>query len=1148
MRLLELELENVNSLYGHWRIDFTHQDYVQSPLFAIIGPTGSGKSSLLDAICLALYGRTPRVSAQRAQRNTLDLECPTLSKGARTTRAAVRFQVDGVTYMSAWSRYIKRGGHAVNPAAVELVRFPDEHAREGEVLTTKKQEWDKLIQEITHMNFELFLRSVVLSQGAFAEFLKAKDDERSAILEKITGTEIYSEMSRWIYFHAAHQKQSLTALERELDGVHPLGEQERAALCAQRDQAGSEVTLLREQQKKLQSAILWRQNLSDAEKAHATAQAQYEAASSRLKVLVPERERAQIAQAAQPAQRARQHAAEIRSALCALEAQQSAQAEALPGRVAEHERAQRSLQALEAKGEELRQQAEALAPLMREVALRRAAIQTEQKRQEELVRREAELNRALLRERKRLTEASEQSEVQRASLLALFAALGLETEGAQGEALLAMETLPAELNTPLLQAEVLDAHLAHFAEAQRRAQAASRSAVAATAALPALNAQVDQCKAALAQAEQAARRAQMDYERAREQQERFHEAKTVLGKMQAYGALTEERALLRSAVAVLQANERLTTAAEKASEQAAAWWQEEGVPELLHTSERILPQSEVALEFTALEAKLQDLETLRAALEGAGEQQAALKRAVRQAEATQKSATEALQTTRVALQQAEQALAGAQQQVRFTQQGYAEAQQLLLAARTPLLGALTEAGIAASGLATEAEALSVDLTPFYAEADRWRIYATQRTATIARARTLLTEQKTAALRRDEASGRVEEAEKARLLLLEEREREQKALEQATQALEALLAGRDLDAQEATLKVALADQSKALKAAKALEQQTLQAEATCRAALETLCAQCRERSHADALAQAALGEALAALGLSQDEQGYEALSARVMPEEEIARILTQVQREAERLAKAEGELSSSAAALERLAALALTTESLEGLQAKASQTDSQLDQALRAWTQCSQRVALDDAAQAKSGTLLARIKLQRELTEQWEGLNRLIGSASGMAFRSIAQKITFRILLREANAVMKTMTKRYTLLASGPAGMSVDVVDHDMGSEVRTSSNLSGGETFMVSLALALALSRLGGRYLSVDTLFLDEGFGTLDEEALNRAIYALETLQATSGKLIGIISHVKMIKERVGLQVLVSPIAGTGRSTLTGSGIERLRA
>lgn len=198
------------------------------------------------------------------------------------------------------------------------------------------------------------------------------------------------------------------------------------------------------------------------------------------------------------------------------------------------------------------------------------------------------------------------------------------------------------------------------------------------------------------------------------------------------------------------------------------------------------------------------------------------------------------------------------------------------------------------------------------------------------------------------------------------------------------------------------------------------------------------------------------------------------------------------------------------------------------------------------IARDKALSEKHKELEAKIRHQEAVYRDWYGLNALVGSADGSRFRRIAQRITFRILLREANSVMRTMTRRYSLHAAGNGGMSVDVVDHDMGSIVRTAANLSGGETFMVSLALALGLSRMGGQYLNVDTLFLDEGFGTLDEEALNKAIYALETLQRKSGKLIGLISHVKMIKERVALQVTVTPIPGTGRSELAGPGITKL--
>ena len=120
--------------------------------------------------------------------------------------------------------------------------------------------------------------------------------------------------------------------------------------------------------------------------------------------------------------------------------------------------------------------------------------------------------------------------------------------------------------------------------------------------------------------------------------------------------------------------------------------------------------------------------------------------------------------------------------------------------------------------------------------------------------------------------------------------------------------------------------------------------------------------------------------------------------------------------------------------------------------------------------------------------------------------------------------------MKTMSPRYQLRTGGPSGLSLDVIDHEMGSQVRTSQNLSGGESFMVSLALALGLSRMGGRNLRVDTLFLDEGFGTLDEDTLNKALYALETLQKSSGKLIGIITGLVVVIRIA--EIFIDPLLG----------------
>ena len=133
-----------------------------------------------------------------------------------------------------------------------------------------------------------------------------------------------------------------------------------------------------------------------------------------------------------------------------------------------------------------------------------------------------------------------------------------------------------------------------------------------------------------------------------------------------------------------------------------------------------------------------------------------------------------------------------------------------------------------------------------------------------------------------------------------------------------------------------------------------------------------------------------------------------------------------------------------------------------------------------------------------------------------------------------------------MTDRYLLVADKDAPLELNVIDNYQAGEHRTTKNLSGGESFIVSLSLALGLSRMASHKVRVDSLFLDEGFGTLDEDALNIALDTLSGLQQ-QGKLIGVISHVPALKERIGTQIKVS-LLGSGRSKLEGPGCSKVGA
>jgi len=156
----------------------------------------------------------------------------------------------------------------------------------------------------------------------------------------------------------------------------------------------------------------------------------------------------------------------------------------------------------------------------------------------------------------------------------------------------------------------------------------------------------------------------------------------------------------------------------------------------------------------------------------------------------------------------------------------------------------------------------------------------------------------------------------------------------------------------------------------------------------------------------------------------------------------------------------------------------------------------------------------------------EANKTWILLNQLIGDGTGKKFSNYAQNLTLMHLLTRTNARLESLTDRY-LLTFKPEQEDLLVIDTYQGDTMRAVKTLSGGETFLISLALALSLSDFASQNVQLQSLFIDEGFGTLDQETLDMAMNTLEKLQYNSGKRIGIISHVESLKERIHTQIKV---------------------
>ena len=209
-----------------------------------------------------------------------------------------------------------------------------------------------------------------------------------------------------------------------------------------------------------------------------------------------------------------------------------------------------------------------------------------------------------------------------------------------------------------------------------------------------------------------------------------------------------------------------------------------------------------------------------------------------------------------------------------------------------------------------------------------------------------------------------------------------------------------------------------------------------------------------------------------------------------------------------------------------------------------DEAEGAYAQARAALARDDEALARFAALEPVLVAARERAAVWAALADVIGSADGSRFRLYAQGLTLDALVAHANVQLVQLAPRYRLARArsdqGRYDLELVVIDSESGDEIRATHTLSGGETFLVSLSLALGLSALSANEAgtaAVESLFIDEGFSTLDAETLETALTAFETLRA-SGRQIGVISHVPALVERIGAQVRVTPMGG-GASKVT---------
>ena len=248
MKILEVWLKNLNSLRGEWHIDLSHGPYVTDGIFAITGPTGAGKTTIFDAICLALYARTPRLGGITQSSNEI------MSKHTKDCYARVSLEARGKKYLCTWKQHISSNGN-LQPAKHTISELPS-----GTVL-------QESVKNITGMDFKQFTQAVMLEQGRFDAFLNAKPGERSQILETLTGTEIYGEISTAVYERTGDEAKKLAELQTEIDAKKPhddFGSEEE--IMRMLEEKRREYSALDAEHHNLKEAVDWLKNIEKLER------------------------------------------------------------------------------------------------------------------------------------------------------------------------------------------------------------------------------------------------------------------------------------------------------------------------------------------------------------------------------------------------------------------------------------------------------------------------------------------------------------------------------------------------------------------------------------------------------------------------------------------------------------------------------------------------------------------------------------------------------------------------------------------------------------------------------------------------------------------------------------------------------------------
>ena len=1266
MKLHKVKTLNLNSLYGEHVIDF-EKDLDQASLFLILGQTGAGKSTILDAICLGLFGVTPRLTRATGRPETDARHV--MSYGTGRCRAEVHFSLknaDGERhhYRAVWEcrrAYEKASGTLQDPIR-SLYTYDEEGEEKLIVSDNRLKYFEPHFEEILEgMSVEDFQRSILLAQGEFAAFLKADEEVKASILEKLTSTDEYKLIGQRASAKRRDVERDLKDLLAKLDGLQILDEEDERELREHLADLEGALELARADLETTEACIKWLERLSEIEEE-----------SKQIAQAIKEREKAQkdrqedlarleLDRACRPAEPTLEKLDEVREQVKSLQESH--------GKLEEDAKSAR--EANEKAAKTLGERQEALVKARE--ALEKARPDLESARN--IVQRQESASKELARVKTRAEENTEALEALAASEKEQQEALAAAAS-AEESARAAIEDVDgASLLDGELRLEVLAAKVTHYADvrarverARSKCQEAKESASSARAKLEVVDKQLEEARERVAPQRDAlaAAKAMLDEmlegtassARRREVLEhKLDDAReslmTLDEALRLHEQLCEKRLEQANNKRTLSSQERDIKARQKSLEVLEKQIGEqrenlEGISIGLRSVEDKLVLSDHRKNLDEHEAcplcgsedhpliAEQSLDEVEAQLESDREKLVGRKEAltkqvtetndeIREAELdlaaleSAKANTEARRTgLRKELDKLLERYNGARHRIGFVAieifPGSSEEQSKLRDglvvqradlkreqddARSALVkldelvesfeGAREALRLASENhqkieveqgqLSSKLELLEASLHEsrgHLAEVEEQRDSARDELASrFSRAKISLGEdpdnpdfkgalERARALRGryEQAMEKLDQARKEKERLENERARSMERLEaarseqaridkelasrkEAVEALEkereGLLDGRAPEDVQKELEEAISSAEKQ-------QVEAREAASESKSRLERLQGSLQEKTKQLEEQKSALEELEQNLADLEKELGKKeaALRESLLSKEDRKKLEDEFATFEQEIADAKREQERLAAQMESHGEQRPEDERLDEFTPKKWEKEharvrKEVDELLSERGGLKQQVEAQEKAKKRSEHMREELDALQSEYRVWETIHRLIGTKDGEGFKQFAQSLNLQELVDRANMRLDRLAPRYSLaVAVGDQGepkLDFAVIDHHQADAHRPLTTLSGGETFLVSLALALGLSDFRRVEMPVETLLLDEGFGTLDQETLDVAMATLRQLQQESVQQIGIISHVESLKERVDTRIVVEKL-GNGRSTL----------